>query len=80
MTNLFNEAIKVIRTNLEMHVEVFQNSLRVVHFSYSLDQKLVLTMTEIMAQDESYIKGEKINAEKKSMDVKENSFDKSDSL
>lgn len=80
MTNLLNESIKVIRPNLEMHVEVFQNSLRVVHFSYSLDQKLVLTMTEIMAQDESYIKGEKINAEKKSMDVKENSFDESDSL
>lgn len=40
-----------------MYVEVFQNSLRAVHLSYSLDQKLVLTMTEIMTQYESYIKG-----------------------
>lgn len=54
-----------------MFVEAFQNDLRGGHFNEILAQKLVVSMTEIMARVECNIKREERNDEKKTKYVKE---------
>jgi len=59
----FNDTtIKVIRSNQEVFVGVFQNGLRAGQFNESLAQKPADSMDEIIAIVECYIKGEESNA------------------
>ncbi|MCI22531.1 hypothetical protein A2U01_0043707 [Trifolium medium] len=68
----FSEAtIKVSNPNHEIFVAAFQNGLNARHFNESLAQKPADTMQEIMKRVECYIKGEEINAEKRSRDSRE---------
>lgn len=54
----FNEAtIKVIHPNQEMLVGPFENGLRARHFNEPFAPKFVVSMNEIKACDECYIKG-----------------------
>lgn len=67
----FNEAtIKTVPMNQEMFVGEFENRLKECHFNESLALKLALTLTEVIARVECYIKGKENNAEKKAHNIK----------
>jgi hypothetical protein len=64
----FSEAtIKVSNPDQEMFVSTFHNG----YFNESLGQKPATSMQEIIKRVECYIKGEEINAEKRSRDARE---------
>lgn len=77
----FNETtIKVIHPNHKMCVGAFQNGLKVRNFNASFTQKPTTPMAEIMARAECYIKNEESNIGKKAIDVKERTFDASNTI
>lgn len=63
--------IKVVPLNQEMYVGAFQNGFKVGHLNESLSQKPELTLIEVVAKAECYIKGEESNVKKKSHDANE---------
>lgn len=68
----FNEATtKVVPLNQEMFMGALQNRLKVGPFSESLAQNPTITLTEVVARTECYIKGDEIKAKKKDHNTKE---------
>lgn len=69
---LFSEAtIRVIPPNQEIFVGELQNGLKARHFNESISHKPALSLAEVVAIDECYIKGEESNSKKKACGVKE---------